>query len=195
MIQAIANIGTAFGLASSAGLNAYIPLLIVAIAARFPLDSPFLALAEPYDILGSWWAIGILAVLLIIEMTVDKIPAIDTLNDVIHTFVRPAAGAVLFAANSNVINDIHPALALTAGLLVAGGVHAAKGTTRPLITATTAGSGNWVVSLLEDIAAFFLSLFALLLPLIAGIFSLGLIIFIILMYRRYKQRQRKMVPT
>jgi hypothetical protein len=195
MIQAIANIGTAFGLASSAGLNAYIPLLIVAIAARFPLDSPFLALAEPYDILGSWWAIGILTVLLIIEMTVDKIPAIDTLNDVIHTFVRPAAGAVLFAANSNVINDIHPALALTAGLLVAGGVHAAKGTTRPLITATTAGSGNWVVSLLEDIAAFFLSLFALLLPLIAGIFSLGLIIFIILMYRRYKQRQRKMVPT
>ncbi|MFO7540326.1 MAG: DUF4126 domain-containing protein [Chloroflexota bacterium] len=195
MIQAIANIGTAFGLASSAGLNAYIPLLIVAIAARFPLDSPFLALAEPYDILGSWWAIGILTVLLIIEMTVDKIPAIDTLNDVIHTFVRPAAGAVLFAANSNVISDIHPALALTAGLLVAGGVHAAKGTTRPLITATTAGSGNWFVSLLEDIAAFFLSLFALLLPLIAGIFSIGLIIFIILMYRRYKQRQRKMVPT
>jgi hypothetical protein len=195
MIQAIANIGTAFGLASSAGLNAYIPLLIVALAARFPLDSPFLALAEPYDILGSWWAIGILSVLLIIEMTVDKIPAVDTLNDIIHTLVRPAAGAVLFAANSNVITEIHPALALTAGLLLAGGVHAAKGTTRPLITATTGGSGNWVVSLLEDIAAFFLSVFAILLPLLAGMLSLGLLVVITLMYHRYRQRRRKMVPS
>jgi hypothetical protein len=195
MIQAIANLGTAFGLASSAGLNAYIPLLIVSLAARFPLDDPFLTLAEPYDNLGSWWVIGILTVLLIIEMTVDKIPAVDTLNDIIHTLVRPAAGAVLFAANNNVITEIHPVLALTAGLLLAGGVHAAKGTTRPLVTATTGGSGNWFVSLLEDIAAFFLSLFALLLPIVAGILSIGLIIFIVLMYRRYKQRQRKMVPT
>lgn len=195
MLQAIANIGTAFGLASSAGLNAYIPLLIVAIAARFPLDSPFLALAEPYDILGSWWAIGILSVLLIIEMTVDKIPAVDTINDIIHTLVRPAAGAILFAANSNVISEIHPALALTAGLLVAGGVHAAKGTTRPLVTTTTGGTGNWFVSLLEDIAAVFLSLVAILLPIIAGFLTIGLLIFVLLLYQRYRQRKHKMAPT
>ncbi|MBK7895454.1 MAG: DUF4126 domain-containing protein [Anaerolineaceae bacterium] len=122
---------SAFGLAGSAGLNAYIPLLLVALAARFPLSDPLLNLSEPYSVMGSWWAIGIISVLLLIEMLVDKVPAIDTVNDVIQTFVRPAAGAVLFAANANIVTDIHPALALGAGLLVAGGVHAVKGDDAP----------------------------------------------------------------
>lgn len=189
MIQAISGIGAAFGLASSAGLNAYIPLLLVALAARFPLTDPLLRLAEPYDVLGSWWAIGLLAVLLLIEMTVDKIPAVDSLNDIIQTFIRPAAGAVLFAANANVITDIHPVLALTAGLLVAGSVHATKGTVRPLVTATTAGTGNWFVSLVEDIVAFFMSLMAILLPILAGIAFLALAVFVAILYRRRKRRR------
>ena len=52
MIEAIAGIGTAFGLSGSAGLNAYIPLLVVALAARFPLDDPLLKLSSPYDLLA-----------------------------------------------------------------------------------------------------------------------------------------------
>ena len=189
MIEALGGISTAFGLASSAGLNAYIPLLLVALAARFPSGDPLLRLAEPYDIVGSWWAIGLLAVLLFIEMTVDKIPAVDTLNDAIQTFIRPAAGALLFAANGNVITDIHPVLALAAGLFVAGGVHVAKGTVRPLVTATTAGTGNWFVSLVEDIVAFFMSLLAILLPVLAGIAFLALVVFIVVVYRRRKKRR------
>jgi len=189
MIEALGGIGAAFGLAGSAGLNAYIPLLMVALAARFPFDSPWLKLSEPYDVLGSWWAIGILAVLLLIEMTVDKIPAVDTLNDGIQTFIRPAAGAVLFAANANVITDIHPAITLTAGLILAGGVHAAKGIARPIVTASTAGTGNWVVSIVEDATAFFISLFAILLPILAGLIALLLIVFVFRLYRR-RQKQR-----
>ena len=169
MIEAITSISSAFGLAGSAGLNAYIPLLAVALAARFPLNNPLLTLQEPYNLLGSWWGIGILVVLLAIEMTVDKIPAVDTLNDGIQTFVRPTAGAILFAANANVINDIHPALALGAGLLLAGGVHTAKGIARPAVTATTAGTGNWVVSTTEDIVAFFVSVTAILLPILGAL--------------------------
>jgi len=189
MIEALGGISAAFGLASSAGLNAYIPLLLVALAARFPSGDPLLRLAEPYDVMGSWWAIGLLAVLLFIEMTVDKIPAVDTLNDAIQTFIRPAAGAVLFAANANVVTDIHPLLALGAGLFVAGGVHAAKGTVRPLVTATTAGTGNWFISLVEDIVAFFMSLLAIVLPILAGIAFLALVVFIVVVYRRRKKRR------
>jgi uncharacterized membrane protein len=179
---------SAFGLAGSAGLNAYIPLLLVSLAARFPLNDPLLNLSEPYDVMGSWWAIGIIGVLLLIEMTVDKIPAIDTVNDMIQTFVRPAAGAVLFAANANIVNDIHPALALGAGLLVAGGVHAVKGVARPVVTATTAGTGNWLMSLLEDIVAVFTSILAIFLPV------LGLLLFALLLFyaiRLYRRRQRR----
>jgi uncharacterized membrane protein len=179
---------SAFGLAGSAGLNAYIPLLLVALAARFPLSDPLLNLSEPYNVMGSWWAIGIITVLLLIEMTVDKIPAIDTVNDVIQTFVRPAAGAVLFAANANIVNDIHPVLALGAGLLVAGGVHAVKGVARPVVTATTAGTGNWLVSLLEDIVAFFTSILAIFLP-ILGVFLFAVLLFYAL--RLYQRRKRR----
>lgn len=188
MIQAMSGIGAAFGLASSAGLNAYIPLLIVAIAARFPLTNPLLTLGEPYNVIGSWWSIGILVILLAVEMTVDKIPAVDTINDTIQTFIRPTAGAILFAANANVITDIHPVLALAAGLILAGGVHVAKGVARPVVTATTAGTGNWLVSIVEDITAFFVSLFSIFLPLLA------IILFAIAAYlsiRWYRRRQKR----
>lgn len=193
MFEALAGIGTAFGLAGSAGLNAYIPLLIVALAARFPLGDPFIRLAEPYNVLGSWWAIGILAVLLVIEVLVDKIPAVDTLNDIIQTVVRPAAGAILFAGSANVITDIHPVLALVAGLLVAGGVHAAKGTARPVVTATTAGTGNWVVSTLEDIVAVVMSLLAILLPALAGLAVIAVVIAFIVFIRRRRRKKQELV--
>lgn len=188
MIQAIGGLGAAFGLASSAGLNAYIPLLLVALAGRFPLDDPLLGLSEPYSYMTSWWAIGLLVVLLGIEMTVDKIPAVDTLNDLIQTFIRPTAGAILFAANANVVTDIHPILAVIAGILLAGGVHTAKGVARPVITAGTAGTGNWFVSLVEDVVAFFVSLLSLLLPILAGVLA---IIGLVLLVRGYRHRRQK----
>jgi hypothetical protein len=188
MFEALGGIGAALGLASSAGLNAYIPLLLVALAARFPLESPLLQLSEPYNLMGSWWAIGILVVLLLIEMTVDKIPAVDTINDIIQTFVRPAAGAILFAANASVVTDIHPVLALVAGLILAGSVHTAKGAVRPFVTATTGGTGNWFVSLVEDIVAFFVSLLAILLPILAGLIAVALAVWLFRVYRRRQQR-------
>jgi hypothetical protein len=162
---------------------------MVALAARFPLNNPLLNLSEPYDLIGSWWGIGILTVLLLIEMTVDKIPAVDTLNDGIQTFIRPAAGAILFAANANVITDIHPVLALVAGLILAGGVHATKVAARPVVTAATVGTGNWLVSIVEDIISFFISLLSILLPLLAGLVALALVIWGIRRYRRRKKRR------
>lgn len=190
MLQAIGGLSAAFGLASSAGLNAYIPLLLVALAARFPLQDPLLALAEPYSLLASWWAIALLGVLLLIEMTVDKIPAVDTLNDLIQTFIRPAAGALLFAANAHVVTDVHPILAILAGILLAGGVHTAKGVARPLVTAATGGTGNWFVSLVEDIIAFFVSLLAILLPVLAGAAALLGIAWLLRLLRRRRQKRQ-----
>lgn len=185
MVEGLSNIFTAFGLSSSAGLNAYLPLLIVALTARF---THLIQLQQPYDVLTSWWVIGILVVLLIIEVVADKVPVVDHANDVIQTVVRPAAGAILFASNAHVINDMHPVLALSAGLLVAGGVHATKATVRPVVTATTGGLGNPVVSTLEDVVAFIVSIMAILLPLVT---FMAIVVFILWVWRWWSNRSNR----
>jgi hypothetical protein len=156
------GIFSAFGLSASAGLNAYIPLLVVALLARF---TNLIKLNSPWDALSSWWIIGLLLVLSLIEFFADKIPAVNHLNDVIQTLIRPAAGAIVFAASAHVITDIHPVLSLAAGLLVAGGVHVVKAlAVRPAVTATTAGAGNIPVSVAEDMLATILSIVSVVVP-------------------------------
>lgn len=180
------DIFSAFGLSASAGLNAYLPLLIVALTGRF--FPKLLTLNEPYDALTSWWAIGVLAVLLVIEVLVDKIPAVDTANDVVQTVIRPAAGALLFAASTNAVSGIDPVLAVVAGLLVAGGVHVAKATARPLVTATTAGIGNPILSTVEDVVAFVTSVLAILVPVLVGLVLIAALVLFI--WWRVRRMQR-----
>ena len=158
--QAFLSLATAFGLSTAAGLNAYIPLLVVALLARL---TPLITLNEPYDALSNWWVIGTLAVLLIVEVLVDKVPAADTINDVIQTFIRPTAGALLFAATTRTIG-IHPVLAAICGVILAGGVHAVKAGGRPVVAATTAGIGNPIVSTIEDAISLVTSLLAIVAP-------------------------------
>ena len=174
-MSGVAGILTALGLSGSAGLNAYLPLLVVALLARF---TNLIHLREPWTVLTSGWTIAVLVVLLLIETFADKIPAVNHANDVIQTFIRPAAGAILFAASSNVIGDIHPVLAIVCGILVAGSVHVVKSVAvRPAVTAVTGaptgGVGtipaNIVVSTLEDILAIVTSLAAVLVPLILAL--------------------------
>src|SRR5512137_2048291 len=126
----------AFGLSAATGLNAYLPLLIVGLLARF---TDLITLGSPWNTLENPWVLGVLVVLLVIETVADKVPAVDSVNDVIQTVVRPTAGAILFAASGNVISIHSPALAMICGLLAAGGVHAVKASVRPVLTATTAG--------------------------------------------------------
>ena len=183
-MDGLLNVFSAFGLATAAGLNAYLPLLVVALLARF---TDLINLEAPCDTLESWWVIGVLAVLLVIELLVDKVPAVDTVNDTIQTFIRPAAGAILFAASAGIIRDASPVLALICGLLISGGVHAAKATARPIVTGTTAGMLNPVVSILEDILSLILTILAILVPFLA----LLLLTVVIIWFIRWRRRRRE----
>lgn len=181
------GIFSAFGLSASAGLNAYIPLLIVALVGKF---TNLISLNEPWDTLTSWWIIGLLVVLSIIEFFADKVPAVNHINDLIQTIIRPVAGAILFAASADVITEIHPVLSLAVGLLVAGGVHATKAlAVRPAVSATTAGVGNTFVSIAEDIVSTLLSIMAILIPLILGILLILFAIWAIWWFRRRRERR------
>lgn len=170
------DIISAFGLSVSAGLNAYIPLLVVSLLARF---TNLVELSNGWRALESWWIIGLLVVLALIEFFADKIPAVNHVNDALQTFVRPTAGAILFAAKADVITDISPILSLAAGLLVAGSVHAVKSViVRPAVTATTAGLGDAPVSVMEDVVATMLSVLSVVIPILVGIILLTLAVWL-----------------
>jgi uncharacterized membrane protein len=126
-------------------------------------------LKEPWSAITSWWVIGVLIVLSVVEFLADKIPAVNHVNDAIQTFIRPTAGAVVFAATSSNIAHVDPVFGLIAGLLVAGGVHAVKSlVVRPVVTAATGSVGNIPVSIAEDATSTVVSVLSLIVPVIAA---------------------------
>jgi len=182
------DIISAFGLSASAGLNAYIPLLVVSLLARF---TNLVELSNGWRALESWWIIGLLIVLALIEFFADKIPAVNHINDILQTFVRPTAGAILFAAKADVITGINPILSLAAGLLVAGSVHAVKSlVVRPAVTATTAGLGDAPVSVMEDVVATMLSVLSVVIPILVGIILLTLTVWLMWWLTTRKKRNQ-----
>ena len=178
----------AFGLSASAGLNAYIPLLVVSLLARF---TNLIELSEPWSALESWWLIGLLIALSLVEFFADKVPAVNHVNDIIQTFIRPTAGAILFAASANVITDINPILSLAAGLLIAGSVHAVKSlAVRPAVTATTGGTANIPVSVAEDVVSTVLSVLSIVLPILMVIL-LAAMAFLIIWWLTHRKPRNK----
>lgn len=167
---------TGLGLAAPAGLNAYLPLLILALADR---ATDRIDLAAPYDVLATTPIILLLCALLGIEIVVDKVPGLDHLNDLIQTVVRPAAGAVLVLATTTGAVDLPPALAVALGLVAAGSVHAAKAAARPAVTVGTAGVFNPLVSLGEDVVAGVASVVAIFLPVLALAVLAGFAAFVV----------------
>ncbi len=181
-MDVLLGVFSAFGLSASAGLNAYIPLLVVGVLAHY---THLIQLKEPWDLLANPWILILLGVLLIIEMLADKIPAVNHINDAIQTFIRPAAGAIAFAASTDVIHGINPVLALACGLLVAGSVHVVKSAAvRPLVTATTAGAGNVPVSIAEDVTSTAVSFLSVILPAVIGILIAIVIILLLWWWAR-----------
>ncbi len=154
---------TGLGLAVPAGLNAYIPLLVVALANRF---TGGIDLDSPYDLISSNAGIGIVILLLTIEIFVDKVPGIDHLNDLIQSAIRPPAGAALMMAATS-STSLSPVIALIAGLACAAAVHAVKSASRPMVTMTTGGMGNPIISMGEDGLAAATSVIAIVAPYIA----------------------------
>lgn len=165
---------TGTGLAVASGLNAYIPLLLLGLTARF---TDVVALPANWAWLENQWVLVILGALLLVEFFADKIPGVDTVNDVVQTVVRPTAGGLAFgsgsAASTAAVTD--PAaffgsnqwVPVAVGVLLALGVHLAKMLARPVINAASAGLGAPVASVVEDAGSVLLAVLALLSPVFA----------------------------
>ena len=183
---------TGTGLATAAGLNAYIPLLVIGLLSRY---TDLITLPGTWAWLDNGWVLGILFVLLAIEFVADKIPAVDTVNDVVQTFVRPTAGGMAFAAGSGseTITVENPAdlftqklwVPIAIGVLISLTVHGAKATARPIMNVATVGVAAPVVSTAEDATSTGLSLVAIIVPILIIV---CLILMIWLFYRWRKRR-------
>ncbi len=170
---------TGLGLSTAAGLNAYIPLMVVGVLANV---TDAIKLPEEYAWLSNGWVLGIIGVLLLAEFVLDKVPVVDHVNDIIQTAVRPAAGGVVFSATSaasQLDNSTwmaeHPAVGWMLGIVTALIVHLVKSGARPVVNATTAGVGAPVVSTVEDAGSLSLSLVAVFLPVLVLVFLAGMI--------------------
>jgi hypothetical protein len=196
MLGGVLELLTGTGLAASAGLNAYIPLLAVGLLARY---TTLVSLPPAWDWLSNEWVLGILAVLLVIEVVADKVPVVDSVNDVVQTVVRPTAGGLAFGAGTSAetVTVSNPEgffsgtqwVPVAAGVLIALLVHALKATARPVINATTAGFGAPVASTAEDATSIVMSVLALLLPVLMVVFFIGFLgLFWWVLHRRAKRR-------
>jgi hypothetical protein len=186
-MEALFGILSAFGLSASAGLNAYIPLLVVGVIAHY---TDWITLNPPYDWLANAWILILISVLLIIEMLADKVPAVNHINDIVQTVFRPAAGAIIFAASAHALTGVHPAIALICGLLVAGSVHTVKAVAvRPAVTATTGGTANIPVSVAEDLIATVVSILSVVIPVLIGVFLI--VLFALLIWWLWRRSIRR----
>ncbi|WP_431908870.1 DUF4126 domain-containing protein [Nonomuraea jabiensis] len=188
---------TGLGLSTAAGLNAYIPLLVVGVLANF---TDAVKLPDGYSWLSNWGVLAVIAVLLLAEFVLDKVPAVDSVNDTIQTVVRPASGGVVFSATqaaSEVDHSAwmaeHPWAGWLLGIVMALAVHAVKATARPVINAGTAGVGAPVVSTAEDAGSLGMSLVAVFAPVlvIVALLAMALVAWwLIRKVRRMRARRR-----
>jgi hypothetical protein len=158
------------GLSTAAGLNAYIPLLVVGVLANL---TDAVTLPDGYAWLTNWGVLAVIAVLLLAEVVLDKVPVVDSINDAIQTAVRPASGGVVFSATAAAAEvdqstwmAERPWAGWLIGIVVALAVHVLKSTARPVVNASTGGVGAPVVSTVEDAGALGMSLVAIFLPLL-----------------------------
>ncbi|MBO9627022.1 MAG: DUF4126 domain-containing protein [Microbacterium sp.] len=193
-------IGTS--LAASAGLNAWMPLFLLGLADRVV---PAVQLPAGWTWLSSDLALWILGGLLVLEIVADKIPALDSVNDVVQSLLRPAAGGIAFGAGSgaHTITVDDPSSLFTdnawvpvvAGVAIALVVHVVKATARVAANATTAGLAAPVLSTAEDGASFALAAAAILVPVLAALLLVGLVVVVVILLRRRRRRRRERVAA
>jgi hypothetical protein len=188
---------TGLGLATAAGLNAYIPLLALGLLSRF---TDLITLPAGWAWLENGWVMAIVAVLLVVEVIADKVPALDSVNDAVQTFVRPTAGGIVFgsgtAAQTSAVADpgafaeSGQCIPVAIGVVVALVVSLTKSTVRPAANVATAGVAAPVLSTVEDGLSVTLVFLAILVPVLVLVAVVVLVWTAVRILRRRRSRAR-----
>jgi hypothetical protein len=145
----ISTLAIAMGASWVSGINLYASVATLGLLSRFA----HLKLPGELDVLTSWWVIGIATALYIVEFLADKIPLVDSTWDVIHTFIRVPAGAILAAASFGDFDKTIQVIAFLFGGGLALTSHGTKAAARAIINTSPEPVSNIVASTLEDALA------------------------------------------
>lgn len=191
----LTTLGTAMGSAWLSGINLYATVVTLGLLQRFHL----VRLPGELDVLGNWWVIGVAGTMYLIEFVADKVPAVDSAWDAVHTFIRVPAGAILAAT---AFADFPPAVraaAMIVGGSVALGSHGLKAGTRLAANTSPEPFSNVALSVIEDVFAFgaavvtaFFPLFILIVVIIFVILAVWLTPKIVRALRRLLRRFRSL---
>jgi hypothetical protein len=169
------TISLALGTAWTTGINLYATVSVLGLLQKFGMTK----LPGGLDVLDNWWIIGIAGGLYLIEFFADKIPYVDSVWDVVHTFIRVPAGAIVAYAATN---QMEPSVYIVAALLGGGlalSSHGTKSALRVGANFSPEPVSNWSLSLVEDVVAFVGTLLAVFLPVaIAVVLVIFLIAFV-----------------
>ena len=143
------TLSLALGTAWTSGINLYATVTVLGLLQKFGATK----LPGGLDVLDNWWIIGVAGALFIIEFVADKVPYVDSVWDVIHTFIRVPAGVVVaYAATNQLDSSIYIPAALVGGGL-AFSSHGTKAALRVGANLSPEPVTNWALSLIEDVVA------------------------------------------
>jgi hypothetical protein len=146
-MEALQSLSLALGTAWTSGINLYATVAALGIAGR----AEMIKLPPGLEVLMDPLVIGMACIMYAVEFFADKVPYVDSGWDILHTFIRIPAGAILA---SRALGPMNPALelaAIIAGGTVAAAAHATKATTRLAINVSPEPFSNWAASVGEDI--------------------------------------------
>jgi membrane protein insertase Oxa1/YidC/SpoIIIJ len=149
IMSLISTLAIAMGSAWVSGINLYAGVATLGLLSRFT----HLRLPGELDVLTSWWVIGIAIALYVVEFVADKVPWVDSTWDVIHTFIRVPAGAVLAASAFGDFDRSVQVIALLLGGGLALSSHGTKATTRAMLNMSPEPVSNSIASIVEDVLA------------------------------------------
>lgn len=166
----------ALGSAWTSGINVYATVSVIGLLQKFTE----IKLPNGLEVLDNWWIIGIAAGLYAIEFVADKIPYVDSVWDVIHTFIRVPAGALMaYAATTTELDPVVVVVATLLGGGLALSSHGTKAAVRGVANMSPEPISNWTLSIFEDIVAFTGILLAVIAPLFVAVFLVMFALFFI----------------
>lgn len=163
----------ALGSAWTSGINLYATVSVLGLLQKFSA----IKLPGGLEILDNWWIIGVAGALYLIEFVADKVPYVDSIWDVIHTFIRVPAGAVVAYAATTEMDHTATIIATLLGGGLALSSHGTKAALRAGANLSPEPVSNWILSIVEDIIAFLGTIAAVFAPFVIAIVLVIFLIF------------------